>query len=114
MPKQGDILLILVPFTDLSSGKKRPVIVISNSAHNRKSKDIVVVAMTSNPAAADYSFTLTQADMAQGKLNRPGKVRIDRVFTLSQSDIIKTFGRVKPTVLNRIRVLMQELLSEKP
>ncbi len=29
MPEQGDILLIPIPFTDLSSHKRRPVIVIS-------------------------------------------------------------------------------------
>lgn len=114
MPEQGDKLLIPVPFTDLSSRKQRPVIVISNSAYTRKTTDIVVVAMTSNPAPADYSFALTSADLARGKLNRPGKVRVDKVYTLSQAIVIKTFGRVKPTVLNRIRVLMQELLSEKP
>jgi hypothetical protein len=34
-PEQGDILLIPVPFTDLSSQKRRPVIVISNASYNR-------------------------------------------------------------------------------
>ena len=53
MPDQGDIVLIPVPFTDLSSQKRRPVIVISCAAHNRKSLDMVVVAMTSNPQAGD-------------------------------------------------------------
>ena len=47
MPEQGDILLIPIPFTDLSSQKRRPVIVISNGAYNRSTADIVVVAMTS-------------------------------------------------------------------
>ena len=47
MPKQGDILLIPIPFTDLSSNKRRPVIVISNNDYNRKTADIVVVGMTS-------------------------------------------------------------------
>ena len=47
MPELGDIVLIPIPFTDLSSQKRRPVIII-------KTKDIVVVAMTSNPAAVDY------------------------------------------------------------
>jgi hypothetical protein len=51
MPEQGDIVLIPVPFTDLTSQKRRPVIVLSNNAYNRTSSDVVVVAMTSNSAA---------------------------------------------------------------
>jgi mRNA interferase MazF len=47
MPNQGDIVLIPIPFTDLSSRKRRPLIVISNNDYNRKTPDIVVVAMTS-------------------------------------------------------------------
>jgi len=34
MPDQGEIVLIPIPFTDLSSQKRRPVIVISNNAYN--------------------------------------------------------------------------------
>lgn len=49
-PRQGDIVLIPVPFTDLSSRKRRPVIVISSDAYNAVSPDMIVVAMTSNPA----------------------------------------------------------------
>jgi len=38
MPDQRDILLIPIPFTDLTSQRRRPVIVISNlhSAHYRR------------------------------------------------------------------------------
>jgi len=61
MPEQGDVLLIPIPFTDLSSRKRRPVIVISNDAYNRRTADIVVVAMTSNPAPADYSIQVDDA-----------------------------------------------------
>ncbi len=43
MPDQGDIVLIPVPFTDLSSQKRRPVIVISNDIYNRISADVIVV-----------------------------------------------------------------------
>jgi mRNA interferase MazF len=66
VPEQGDILLIPIPFTDLSSQKRRPVIVISNDAYNRSTADIVVVAMTSNPTPADYSFTITSSDLTHG------------------------------------------------
>ena len=75
MPDQGDIVLIPIPFTDLSSKRRRPVIVISNNSYNQKTDDMLVIAMTSNSQAVDYSFTITSADLTQGSLNRPGKVR---------------------------------------
>lgn len=36
MPKQGEIVLIPIPFTDLTSSKKRPVLIISNDDYNKK------------------------------------------------------------------------------
>jgi hypothetical protein len=39
MPSQGDIILIPIPFTDLSSQKRRPVIVISNDSYNHKTTE---------------------------------------------------------------------------
>ena len=113
MLEQGDILLIPIPFTDLSSHKRRPVIVISNGIYNQKTADIVVVAMTSNPTPADYSFTISSSDLDKGTLNRPGKVRVDRIYTLSQSIVVKTFGRVNETTLERIRQTLQELTKPR-
>ena len=68
MPEQGDIVLIPVPFTDLSLQKQRPVIVISNNVYNRTTTDIIVVAMTSNPAEGVYSFMVTSSDLHSGVL----------------------------------------------
>lgn len=73
MPEQGDILLVPIPFTDLSSQKRRPVIVISNNSYNKKTTDLVVVAMTSNPVEVDYSFTITSDDLEKGTLNIQAK-----------------------------------------
>ncbi len=114
MHKQGEIVLIPIPFTDLSSQKRRPVIVVSNSAYNRRNADIVVVAMTSNPAPVDYSFIITSSDLERGQLNRPGKVRVDKIYTLSQSIVVKTFGRVNSNVLEQIRTLLQGLVAHQP
>ncbi len=113
MPEQGDIVLIPIPFTDLSSQKRRPVVVISNNAYNRRTADIVVVAMTSNPEAVDYSFTIASSDLETGTLNRPGKVRVDKIYTLSQSIVVKTFGQVNGATLDRIRKTLQDLVAKK-
>ena len=45
MFEQGEILLIPVPFSNLSTVKKRPVLVLSNNAHNSSNKDIIVIAI---------------------------------------------------------------------
>lgn len=111
-PEQGDIVLIPVPFSDLSSRKRRPVVVISNDAYNRQSPDIVVVAMTSDLRAVDHSFTITTSDLSRGALNHPGKVRVDKLYSLSQSIVIRIFGRVRPDVLDQIRTMLQHLTAE--
>jgi mRNA interferase MazF len=114
MPEQGDIVLVPVPFTDLSSKKRRPVIVISNNDYNRTAPDMVVVAMTSQPRSSLYAFTITSADLERGTLNRPGQVCVDKIYTLAQSLTVKTFGRVNASILDRIRALLQDLASKKP
>lgn len=67
--------------------------------------------MTSNPAQVDYSFTITSSDLDAGELNRPGKVRVDKVYTLSQSIVVKTFGRVNVEILTKISELLQDLTA---
>ncbi|KAA0265587.1 MAG: type II toxin-antitoxin system PemK/MazF family toxin [Chloroflexi bacterium] len=85
MPNQGDILLVPIPFTDLSSQKRRPVIVISNNAYN----------------------------LAKGTLNHPGKVRVDKIYAISKSIVVKTFGQVNEKVLERIRKELSALTGGK-
>ena len=111
MPKQGDILLIPIPFTDLSSQKRRPVIVISNDQYSRKTNDIIVVAMTSNRQVTDYSLSITSSDLVEGALNRPGKIRVDKIYTLSQTIVAKTFGQVDDKTLSRIRRRLVNLVA---
>jgi mRNA interferase MazF len=112
MPSQRDIVLVPVPFTDLSSTRRRPVIVISSDGYQRATADMVVVAMTSNLTPTPYSFVLTAAELEAGTLNHPGRVRVDKIFALSQSIAIKTFGRVNEATLDRIRQLLLDLCKK--
>lgn len=69
--------------------------------------------MTSNPARVDYSFVITTSDLQQGTLNHPGTIRVDKLYTLSQTMVTKTFGRVTPHVLERIRSVLRDLVATK-
>lgn len=109
--RQGEIVLIPVPFTDLTSHKRRPVIVVSTDAYNAAGLDMVVVAMTSNPTQTTWSFVVSSADLSEGHLNRPGTVRVDKIYTLEQSLGIARFGKVSAVVLDRIRDTLLHLVQ---
>ncbi len=109
MPRQGDIVLIPIPFTDLSSNKRRPVVVVSNDIYHSTTRDMIVVAMTSNPTPVDYGFRMDSSDLEKGMLNHTGTIRADKIYTPSQALIVKSFGKVRFAVLERIRAILQEL-----
>jgi mRNA interferase MazF len=111
---QGDIVLIPVPFTDLSSQKRRPVIITSNNLYNRSSRDMLVVAMTSNLSLIPHSFVIDNSDLTIGTLNRSSLVRCDKIYTLEQGLIVKKFGQVKPEILNQIYTILQQILLPTP
>lgn len=45
--KFGDVILVPFPFTDQSTSKKRPAIVISSDLYNRCKPDLILIAVTS-------------------------------------------------------------------
>ena len=113
MLNQRDIVLVPIPFTDLTSKRRRPVVVVSKDEYNHKAEDIVVVAMTSNLKAADYSFTITSADLAAGSLKKPSRIRVDKIYTLAQSIVVKRFGRLSEDSFDRIRQLFGALVGQR-
>lgn len=110
MYKQGDILLIPIPFSDLTSSKKRPVLVLSNNDYNTKTEDIIVAAVTSNITSKEYSIFISDEDMQEGNLHVNSCVRVDKIYTLSQSIVIKKFGAVKPEIINNVQEKLRKLI----
>ncbi len=102
MFKQRDIILIPIPFTDLASQKKRPAIVISSDKYNDTSEDIIVVALTSNVKKQDFTIVITSDDLEVGQLKTTSMIRVDKIYTLNKSIVLKHFGRIKSPVLAKI------------
>lgn len=109
MPKQRDIILIPIPFTDLTSQKKRPAVIISNDSYNETHEDIVVVALTSNVEPRDFTIILTGNDLEEGTLKVTSMIRADKIYTLNKSIVLKTFGKVKPDILSKIKDFLLKL-----
>ncbi|GAE26657.1 transcriptional modulator [Halalkalibacter wakoensis JCM 9140] len=111
MHKQGDIVLIPVPFSDLSNRKQRPVLIISNDDYNQMTDDILVVAITSHLKSLDYSVVIKQKDLDEGDLKVTSAVRADKIYTLSKGIVRKRFGKVNTEVLNSVQTKIEHLIT---
>ena len=114
MHSQGDILLIPLPFTDLSSHKKRPVLVLSKQDYNDVADDLIVAAITSNLVTKPYAVLFTNDDMIDGILKADSCIRADKIYTLSQSIVVKRFGKVSPEITERVKEKLLKLMDETP
>ena len=87
-----DIILVPFPFTDLSTNKKRPALVISPNQYN-KSWEVVIAFITSNlsskPRMGDYKIRAWQ----KAGLPKPSLIRM-RFATIDKSIIIKKIGEL--------------------
>jgi mRNA interferase MazF len=55
----GDVVLVKYPFTDLTTSKKRPAVVLSPRSYSDRFGDLVVMPLTSQPGA-DQTLALSQ------------------------------------------------------
>lgn len=111
MHKQGEILLIPIPFSDLSSSKRRPVIVLSNEDYNSKTDDIIVAAITSNILSKEYSVLISSDDLVEGNLKVDSCIRADKIYTLSKNIVIKKFGKVNSDIMSKLEDKVKKLIK---
>ncbi|WP_461255522.1 type II toxin-antitoxin system PemK/MazF family toxin [Treponema sp. R80B11-R83G3] len=110
MFKRGEIVLIPVPFSDLSSVKKRPVLVISNISHNSTNSDMIVVAITSN--LQQNGIFIETKDLLSGELPKKSLIRYDKIYTLEQCIVIKQLGMVSENILKNVINSINILITE--
>ncbi len=62
---KGDVVVLPFPYSDLSSAKKRPALILQIL----EGEDIILCQITSKQRYDKYSIDLKAADFKQGKLN---------------------------------------------
>lgn len=85
MSKQGDIVLIHFPHSDLSSSKKRPALIISNEKIN-KTQDRICMLITSMPNKEGIEIKEEYLDK---KLPFKSWIKPHRIFTINKNLILK-------------------------
>jgi mRNA interferase MazF len=87
-PQQKEIVLIPFSYSDLSSSKVRPAIIISNDYYNLKSEDMLVVPITTNIKNLSETIPISNKDLEKGILYYESEIRTDKINSIKQ-DLIK-------------------------
>jgi len=97
----GAIVLTDFPFTDLSSAKRRPALVVSTD--NDRRTDVVVAYITSVPHAEQLDAAPIAPTPGNG-LKVPSLVRFDKLATLDVSILAGRLGSADPAWLAENRL----------
>jgi mRNA interferase MazF len=95
----GDVVLIPFPFTDLSTVKQRPAVILSSTVFNQRRQDVILVAITSHVPEVLMSdeYLLDDSEQREAGLPKPSIVKVGKIVTLDQRLIRKQLGRMPET-----------------
>ena len=103
--KTGSVVLIRFPFTDLSSTKKRPAVVVSPEAYGNRYGDAVIIPLTSVDQNDDSLYV---AHWEDANLVKPTWVK-PLLATVSASLIERELGHLQEKDMSSIRHALHQM-----
>lgn len=87
---KGDVVVIPFPFTDLSSSKKRPAVILADI----KGNDYFMLQITSQNVKDQYAIPLLKTDFQFGSLQKNSNIRPNKIFTLDETLVLYKIGHL--------------------
>ena len=101
--KQGDILIVPFPFSNLKGLRQRPVLVISHNEYNNTCEDIITCGITSNLKDTKCSILLENNDLLEGKIPVKSRIKIDKLFTLEKNIVKKKIAGLNNNCMIKVK-----------
>ena len=105
---KGDVVVVLFPFSDLSSAKKRPALVLATPDGD----DVILCQITSRRVSDRYAILISEGDFSSGSLRQDSNVRPTRIFTADKKIIQYNAGHLNDNaitaIVNRVVEIMQQ------
>ena len=89
----GDIILVPFPFTDQSTTKKRPAVVISSTSYNHERPDLIIMAVTSQIKPTSIIGEVIIQDWQESGLLKPSVIK-PIITTIEKTLVIKAMGQL--------------------
>ena len=95
---KGDVIVLEFPFSDLTSYKRRPSLIIKVPG----GEDVIICQITAESQKKDVEIPLRNNEFARGELKRDSYVRIDKITTIKKTRIKYKIGSLKPEKFKEI------------
>jgi len=105
---KGDIVVVLFPFFDLSSAKKRPALVITSL----EGDDVILCQITSRNIRDQYAVAISDSDFSAGTLHQDSNIRPNRFFTADIRVIQYKAGHLNVETTGQIIDRIIEILQD--
>jgi len=109
--KRGDIVLVSFPFTDLSSLKVRPALIISNDPQQNDIILAFISSVTDNPQTFDIVLKNLDPDFLTTGLKKTSVFKMDKILTVASILIIRRLGCINPSFQIKIDSALKSALS---
>ena len=106
----GDIVLVPFPFTDQSTAKKRPAVVISSHAYNTERPDLIIMAVTSQMKPTTMIGEVIVQDWRAAGLLKPSAIK-PVITTIETPLVIKAMGRLNEGDQKTVRGSLKKILG---
>ena len=104
----GDIVWAPFPFTNLTTVKTRPALVVADVRDVREN-DWILCEITTGRVQHVREIAITRNDMLGGRLRANSRVRPDRMATLNESEFGNYSGRLTDAKLSEILTAVRNL-----
>jgi mRNA interferase MazF len=111
--KQGEVVLVPFPFSDLSQAKKRPALVVSANWYNRCGPDCVLIGITStvHSTLEPDEVLIQKSEVKQAGLLFDSVVKTGKIFTIQQNLVVKSLGTLPSKTMERILYSLQNVIA---
>lgn len=106
-PSAGSVVLVTFPFSDLSSSKLRPAVVLASAGRG----DWILCQVTSNPYSDPKAIRIDDSDFSAGSLRHVSFARPGKLFTADAFLMQAEPGRLSPGSLRKILVGVISILN---
>ena len=104
---KGDIVVVPFPFSDLSTSKRRPAIVLAGLTGD----DLILSQITSRNVSDSMSIEIDPGDVSGGSLSVASNIRPNKLFTADESIVLYKIGALKPDKLMAVIIKVIRIFS---